>query len=390
MWNLAQGLAERRAAGLERRVRALQPVDGVRARHGRQELLLFCSNDYLGLAADSRLNRAFAAEAAHSGVGSGASHFVTGHRPVHEALERRLADWLQRDQALLFSSGYLANLGVIDALVGRRDQVYQDRLNHASLLDGGRLSGARLIRYAHGDMQQLEARLQRVADGRRLIATDGVFSMDGDVAPLAELAALAARHDAAMLVDDAHGLGVLGATGGGSLQQAGLDQDQVPLLIGTLGKAAGTFGAFVAGPADWIAYLRQQARTQIYTTAPPPALAAATLSGIDILIDEDWRRQHLQLLIHRFRAGAAQLGLRLLPSQTPIQPVVVGDSAAAVVASEALEQRGILVSAIRPPTVPEGSARLRVTLSALHSPADVDRLLDAMADIPLLRQAVAG
>ncbi|MCK8516910.1 8-amino-7-oxononanoate synthase [Methylonatrum kenyense] len=390
MWNLAQGLAERRAAGLERHLRALQPVDGVRARHGRQELLLFCSNDYLGLAGDDRLRQAFTAEAARSGVGSGASHFVTGHRPVHEALEDRLAEWLQRDRVLLFSSGYLANLGVIDALVGRGDHVYQDRLNHASLLDGGRLSGARLVRYAHADMRQLEERLRREVAGRRLIVSDGVFSMDGDIAPLPELAALAARHDAALLVDDAHGFGVLGDTGCGSLQQAGLNQDQVPLLIGTLGKAAGTFGAFVAGPHAWIAHLRQQARTQIYTTAPPPALAAATLTAIEILGREHWRRQQLQSLIAQFRTRATQLGLRLLPSETPIQPVVVGDAAAAVDASRALEQRGILVSAIRPPTVPEGSARLRVTFSALHTAADVELLLDAMAGVPALRREVSG
>jgi len=387
MWNLAEGLAERRAAGLERRVRALQPVDGVRVHDGRRELLQFCSNDYMGLAADQRLRAAFVDEAMRSGVGSGASHFVTGHRPVHEALASRLAAWLQRDQVLLFSSGYLANLGIVDALVGRRDQVYQDRLNHASLLDGARLSGARLKRYAHGDMEQLERSLSRDVEGRRLIVSDGVFSMDGDIAPLSELASLAARYGAAMLVDDAHGLGVLGETGGGSLQQAGLDQDRVPLLVGTLGKAAGTFGAFVAGPAVWVEHLRQQARTQIYTTAPPAALAAATLVAIDILTEETWRRHQLQALIARFQAGAAQLGLRLLPSPTPIQPVLVGDAGTALEASEALDRRGIMVSAIRPPTVPAGSARLRVTFSALHKEADVDRLLEAMADIPVLRSA---
>ncbi len=387
MWNPAQSLAERRAAGLERRQRTLEPVDGIHARVDGRELLVFCSNDYLGLAADPRLQKAFAAEADLSGVGSGASHFVSGHRPVHDALAERLAAWLHRDRVLLFATGYMANLGVIDALVGRGDRVHQDRLNHASLLDGARLSGARLSRYPHLDMTQLDARLQRNPGARQLIASDGVFSMDGDVAPVAAMAQLAARYGAALMVDDAHGIGVLGRTGGGVLQEADLGQDAVPLLVGTLGKAAGTFGAFVAGPADWIAMLQQQARTQIYTTASPPALAAATLAAIDIIEQDDGRRQHLQDLIKRFRLGAGQLGLRLLTSRTAIQPVLVGDAAEAVAASAELERRGILVSAIRPPTVPVASARLRVTLSALHEDRHVDQLLDALGDIPALRRA---
>lgn len=385
MWNPAQSLAERRAAGLERRPRTLEPVGAIHARVDGRELLVFCSNDYLGLAADPRLRKAFAVEAEVSGVGSGASHFVSGHRPVHDALAERLAAWLDRDRVLLFATGYMANLGVIDALVGRGDRVYQDRLNHASLLDGARLSGARLSRYPHLDMTQLGARLQRNPGARQLIASDGVFSMDGDVAPVTAMAQLAARYGAALMVDDAHGIGVLGRTGGGVLQEADLGQDAVPLLVGTLGKAAGTFGAFVAGPADWIAMLQQQARTQIYTTASPPALAAATLAAIDIIEQDDGRRQHLQDLIKRFRLGAGQLGLRLLSSRTAIQPVLVGDAAEAVAASAELERRGILVSAIRPPTVPVASARLRVTLSALHQERHVDQLLDALGDIPALR-----
>lgn len=386
MWNPAQSLAERRAAGLERRPRTLEPVDAIHARVDGRELLVFCSNDYLGLADDPRLRKAFAVEAEVSGVGSGASHFVSGHRPVHDALAERLAAWLDRDRVLLFATGYMANLGVIDALVGRGDRVYQDRLNHASLLDGARLSGARLSRYPHLDMTQLDARLQRNPGARQLIASDGVFSMDGDVAPVTAMAQLAARYGAALMVDDAHGIGVLGRTGGGVLQEADLGQDAVPLLVGTLGKAAGTFGAFVAGPADWIAMLQQQARTQIYTTASPPALAAATLAAIDIIEQDDGRRQHLQDLIKRFRLGAGQLGLRLLTSRTAIQPVLVGDAAEAVAASAELERRGILVSAIRPPTVPVASARLRVTLSALHQERHVDQLLDALGDIPALRR----
>lgn len=381
MWDLRAELEALRDQGLERRPRALAHVHGARCRadDGR-ELLVFCSNDYLGLADDPSVTMAFTAAAREYGVGAGASHLISGHRPVHDALAEALAEWLNRDRALLFSTGYMANAGVIGSFVGRGDLVHQDRLNHASLLDGARASGARLLRYRHGDPASLAGGLERQAR-RHLVVTDGVFSMDGDMAPLPALAELAREADAALLVDDAHGLGVLGPEGRGSVAATGLGQSEVPLLVGTLGKAFGTFGAFVAGPSDWIELVQQRARTLIYTTAPPPALAAATLESLRLIREEPWRRTHLAKLIRRFREGVTAMGLPLLPSDTPIQPLLVGDAGAAVAASRALEERGLLVTAIRPPTVPKGSSRLRVTLSAAHSESQVDRLLDALEAI---------
>ncbi len=299
---------------------------------------------------------------------------------AHHALEEALAAFTGRPRALLFSTGYMANLGVISALAGRGDDVYEDRLNHASLLDGALLSRAALRRYPHADTAAL-GRL--IGEGNaRLIVTDGVFSMDGDLAPLPALVAVARAAGAWLMVDDAHGLGVLGQDGRGSLDHFGLDIQDVPILMGTLGKAFGTFGAFVAGSEDLIETLIQSARSYIYTTATPPALAEATLKSLAILERETWRREQLMTLIASFRAGAAQLGLALADSRTPIQPLLAGSAARAVAWSKALEQAGILVRAIRPPTVPEGTARLRVTLSAAHSHADVDRLLDALATLP--------
>lgn len=378
MWNLQEELSTLRASGLERRSRVLQPADAVRVRTpGGEELLAFCSNDYLGLSHAPEVVAGFRACAERDGVGSGAAHLVTGHRPEHAALEEELAEWLGRDRALLFSTGYLANLGVIAAFLGRGDLVLQDRLNHASLLDAGLLSGARMQRYRHGDAAHLAECMQRSAR-RRLVVTDGVFSMDGDVAPLGALLDSARDGEGVLMVDDAHGLGVVGDQGRGSLADAGLGQYEVPLLIGTLGKAFGTAGAFVAGPEEWIELLLQKARTYIYTTAPPPAVAAATRAALPLVREQGGRRQHLDTLIRRFRDGAAELGLALMPSRTAIQPVVVGDARAAVAASAALEARGLLVTPIRPPTVPQGTARLRITLSAAHSEAQVDRLLDGL------------
>ena len=345
-----------------------------------RRLLLFCSNDYLGLSNHPEVAGALAA-AARNEAGSGAAHLVTGHRPAHRSLEEAVADWLGRDRALLFSTGYMANLGAVAALAQRGDLVLEDRLNHASLLDAGLLSGAGMRRYRHADLDHLLRCLELPAR-RRLVVTDGVFSMDGDVAPLASIARLARNAGAAVLVDDAHGLGVLGEEGRGSLNAAGIGQDQVPLLVGTFGKALGTFGAFVAGPADWIEFLLQRARTYIYTTAPPAALAVATRKALELSRHEQWRRDHLAALIRRFREGARSLGLPLLPSGTPIQPVIIGSAIAALAASRTLEEAGILVTAIRPPTVPQGSARLRVTLSAGHTAEQVDRLLDALATLP--------
>ncbi len=344
-------------------------------------LLGFCSNDYLGLAAEPRVSAAFKAGVDRWGAGAGASHLVSGHTSAHEELEEALADFTRRPRALLFGSGYAANLGTVNALLGPGDHVFEDRLNHASLLDGGWLSRANFAWYAHADAADLEARLAGCAGSgrRKLIVTDGTFSMDGDLCPLPELAAAARRHAAWLMIDDAHGLGVHGPGGCGVVDPAVHGPTDVPVLVGTLGKAFGTAGAFVAGSEDLVETLIQRARNYIYTTALPSAVAVATLESLRIARAEDWRRDRLQDLIARFRAGAAQLGLRLLPSTTPIQPVIVGESGAALRLSAALEARGILVPAIRPPTVPAGTARLRVTFSALHELPDVDRLLDALA-----------
>jgi len=381
MSDLAAALARRRSEGLYRSRRTVAGIPGPELEVDGRRLLAFCSNDYLGLAGDPRVAAELAAAAARCGSGSGAAHLVCGHHAEHHALEEELAAFTGRPRALLFSTGYMANLGAIAALAGRGDSVVEDRLNHASLLDGARLSGAKLLRYPHADPDGLARQLAR-APGRRLVVTDGVFSMDGDIAPLPALAAACRAHDALLLVDDAHGLGVVGPGGGGSTALHGLGTDAVPLLVGTLGKSFGTFGAFVAGTEELIETLIQLARPYIYTTALPPAVAAATRASLRLARAEAWRRERLGELIARFRAGAAALGLDLLPSETPIQALVIGDAHRALAASEALEARGLLVTAIRPPTVPEGTARLRITLSAAHTPAQVDRLLDALGELP--------
>ncbi len=367
---------------LYRRRRVVESPAGRKIRIDDRSFLNFASNDYLGLAADERVRAACRQGLERWGVGSGASHLVSGHTAAHEELEEALADFTGRPRTLLFGSGYAANLGTIKALLGARDQVWQDRLNHASLLDGGWLSRAAFHWYAHGDTADLEARLAAGGDtpGRRLIVSDGTFSMDGDLCPLPELVATARQHAAWLMIDDAHGCGVHGPGGCGVVDPAVHGVAEVPVLVGTLGKAFGTAGAFVAGSDDLIETLVQRARTYIYSTAMPPALAVATLTSLHLARTEDWRRAKLQVLIARFRAGALQLGLRLLPSTTPIQPVILGESAAALALSKAIESRGILVPAIRPPTVPAGTARLRVTLSAAHEEADVDQLLAAFAD----------
>ena len=377
---LAPELGRLRGAGLHRRRRVLSGPQQPRCVVDGRPMLSFCSNDYLGLANHPEVVAALGQGAGRWGLGSGAAHLVNGHSAAHQALEEELADFTGRPRALLFSTGYMANLGVITALAGPGDRVYADRLDHASLLDGALLSRANLRRYPHGDMAAL-ARLA-VLGPPRLIATDGVFSMDGDLAPLAALAEIARATGAWLLVDDAHGLGVLGREGRGTLDHFGLGAEQIPILMGTLGKAFGTFGAFVAGSQDLIEMLIQRARSYIYTTATPPALAEATRTSLAIARREDWRRERLQVLIARLRAGAAQLGLPLADSPTPIQPLMAGTTARALAWGQALESAGILVTPIRPPTVPEGTARLRITLSAAHDEDDVDRLLDALAALP--------
>jgi len=374
-------LARRRAAHLYRRRRLVSGRQGPELQLDGRPLINFCSNDYLGLAGDPRLAEALARAAAEYGLGSGAAHLVSGHSAAHHALEEELAAFTGYPRALLFSTGYMANLGVIATLLGPGDSVLQDRLNHASLLDGGLLSRARLQRYAHADAANLDRRLTG-ARGETLVASDGVFSMDGDLAPLPQLAQVAAQRGAWLLVDDAHGLGVLGEQGGGSLEHHGLGPAQVPILMGTLGKALGSFGAFVAGSEELVETLIQLARSYIYTTAPPPAVAQATRESLRLVQAEGWRRERLRELISRFRAGAAALGLPLLESPTPIQPLLAGDAARALEWAGLLEQRGLLVTPIRPPTVPEGGARLRITLSAAHSDAQLERLLEVLGELP--------
>ena len=390
--SLAAGLAGLATAGRLRTRREVtrRSAGGTRLRVDGAELVAFCSNDYLGLADHPRVVAAFLAAAREWGVGSGASHLVSGHCREHHALEEELAAFVGRPRALLFSTGYMANLAVVTTLLGRRDRVYEDRLNHASLLDAGLASGARFVRYPHADAAALARRLGRTAAGRALVVTDGVFSMDGDVAPLRELAAVCRAHAAWLFVDDAHGLGVLGATGRGSVEAAGLGTDDVPVLMGTLGKAFGTFGAFVAGDDDLIETLLQRARTYVYTTALPPAVAAATRAALHVMQDEPWRREKVLGHVARFRAGASSLGLRLLESATPIQPLVLGSEASAVAASEALRAQGFWIPAIRPPTVPAGSSRLRITFSAAHEASDVERLLEALASLPATAAEARG
>jgi len=390
MKNLKRQLQQRRQQQLYRSRLVIDTPQGVSVRIDGRDYLSFCSNDYLGLANHPDIVAAFHRGLDDYAAGSGAAHLITGHSRAHHALEEELAAFLQRPRALLFSTGYMANLGVMSALLGHGDRVFADHTNHASLLDGARLSGARLLRYQHNDAADLQARLANAPAGEWLVATDGVFSMDGDIAPLQQLADIAARHAAWLLVDDAHGLGVTGPGGRGSVAQAGLDLNQVPILMGTLGKAVGTFGAFVAGSDDLIETLIQDARTYIYTTAPPPALACATRVALQLLQQEDWRREQLQSLVKRFRRGAQQLGLALCDSQTPIQPLIAGTAAEALRLSQALREQGILITAIRPPTVAEGQSRLRITFSAAHSEQQVDRLLQALEDVTLKRQACGG
>ncbi|WP_374289187.1 8-amino-7-oxononanoate synthase [Pseudomonas fluvialis] len=378
-FDLATRLAERRVAHLYRQRPLLESPQGPQVRVDGGELLAFCSNDYLGLANHPEVIQAMRDGAAQWGVGGGASHLVIGHSTPHHQLEEALAEFTGRPRALLFSTGYMANLAAVTALVGQGDTVLEDRLNHASLLDAGLLSGARFSRYLHNDAASLASRLEK-ATGNTLVVSDGVFSMDGDLADLPALCAEARRKQAWLMVDDAHGFGPLGATGGGIVEHYGLGIEEVPVLVGTLGKGFGTAGAFVAGSEELIETLIQFARPYIYTTSQPPAVACATLKSLQLLQTESWRREHLNRLIARFRSGAAEIGLRLMDSPTPIQPILVGDSERALRLSALLRERGLQVGAIRPPTVPAGSARLRVTLSAAHSAAQLEQLLDALAE----------
>ncbi|HXH01532.1 MAG TPA: 8-amino-7-oxononanoate synthase [Xanthomonadaceae bacterium] len=370
--------ALRAQADLLRIRRTVTRRDGIRAEVDGRWLIGFCGNDYLGLAQQFGVVEALQSAAARDGVGGVASHLVCGHHAAHAALERELADWIGAPRALLFGSGYLANLAVLQSLLGDGDICVQDRLNHASLIDAARLSGCRLRRYPHADAEGALRQLRGAAEGAAMIATDGVFSMDGDVAPLRELSLVARMQSALLYVDDAHGIGVSGPDGRGSIAVAGLGHAARPLQLVTLGKALGGYGAAVLGEAEVIDHLQQVARPYLYTTALPPALTAASLAAVRLARREPWRRDKLVMLVSRFRDGAKARGFDLPASETPIQPLHCGSEARALAMAAALEAQGYWVTPIRPPTVPAGSSRLRITFSALHAPSDVDALLDAL------------
>lgn len=376
---IAAFLKEKKQQHLYRSTRISESAQSPKMLIDGKEYLTFCSNDYLGLATHPEIVKAFKSAADKYGVGSGAAHLINGHSAEHQKLEEALAEFTGRGKALLFSTGYMANLGVVSALLSRGDHLFSDRLNHASLIDAGLLSKAKMHRYAHNDLDALQ-KLYANKDNSQssMILTDGVFSMDGDEAPVNQLAKIAKQQQAWLMVDDAHGIGSLGRNGAGLLEQQQLTQDDVPVLMATLGKAVGTAGAFVAGSNDLIEYLIQTARTYIYTTAMPPSIAAATLASLKIVQQESWRREKLNELIQQFKQGASELGIDLLPSNTAIQPIMLGSSESAFKVSQKLQEKNILVTAIRPPTVLEGTARLRVTFSANHSNDDVDTLLQAL------------
>jgi len=380
MFQLQQFLDAQAVQNLTRTRRVAESAQAPRGRYDGKDYLSFCSNDYLGLANDPRIAKAMQKGIDHYGVGSGASHLINGHSAAHHALEEELADFVGYERALLFSTGYMANLGVVSGLLNRHDTVFADKLVHASLIDATHLSRASLKRYAHNNVSALSSLLSSIRTTQKLVVTDGVFSMDGDIAPVSELLTQAKQHDAWLLVDDAHGLGVIGEHGRGTLEVCGVDH-QAQILVGTLGKAFGTFGAFVAGSHELIETLIQRSRSYMYTTALPPSVAEASREGLRIVRGATDRREKLASLIKRFRDGAEQLNLSLAESITPIQPLIVGSAKRAVEMSEALANKGLLISAVRPPTVPEGSARLRISFSASHSDADVDTLLTALETV---------
>jgi 8-amino-7-oxononanoate synthase len=380
---LARAAAGREAQQRRRSIAATRYLGAVVIERGGRELVDFSSNDYLGLARNPEQAAVLAAAARAHGAGAGAAHAVSGHHPEHDRLQAELADWLQRDAVLLCSSGWSAALGTLAGLLGRHDRCVQDRLNHACLLDGARLAGARLQRHAHADPKDAARLLAEpaAATALTLLVSDGVFSMDGDVAPLAELAALAARVDGWLMVDEAHALGVLGPQGQGSSAAAGLGQAEVQILMGTFGKAFGAWGAFIAGSSALIEHLQHSARPWLYSTALPPAWATLCRAALQRLRYDDSPRELLQQRIEQFRGRAMQAGLALLPSTTAIQPLLLGNEARALAWEAALLEAGLLVKAIRPPTVPVGASRLRICLSACHQPAQVDALLEALVRI---------
>lgn len=376
----ASALETRRRDGLLRKTRVVTSPQSPRLQVDGRELLAFCSNDYLGLANDPALGAAAASAVQRYGVGAGASHLISGHMQPHAALEAELAEFVAMPRALLFSTGYMANLAVAPALLGRSDEVFADRLNHASLNDACILSRAKLTRFAHSDIAALQKLLSQSMARTKLIVTDAVFSMDGDIADVPALVALAERYDALLLLDDAHGFGVLGKKGKGTLAHFGSASPHV-VYMATLGKAFGVCGAFVAGQSVVLDTLIQQAHSYVYTTALPPFIAETLRKSVALVAAADRRRMHLNALIARLKKTLQLKRWRLMTSQTPIQPIVVGSNSDVLAAAAELEARAIWVPAIRPPTVPKNSARLRISLSAAHSLHDVDRLVHTLHEI---------
>ena len=375
---LEQKLNDRKDQNLFRKRLTITSRQGVIVKIKERDLINFCSNDYLGLSNHPEIVSAFKVGADKFGVGSSASSLVSGRCDLHQRLEEKLAEKTGREAALIFPSGYMANLAIATSFVGRTGAVFFDRLAHASLIDAARLSGAKLCRYKHANPGSLELALKKSSAKVKLVLTDAVFSMDGDKAPLKDLAEVCNQNRAVLVVDDAHGFGVLGKMGAGLLEENNIRPDQVPILVATFGKALGTAGAFIAADKLMIETLIQFGRSYIYTTAQPPALANATLASLEILENEPWRRERVYELVKRFKSGAEATGLDLLPSETAIQPLIIGSSENALRMSKELLEAGFLISAIRPPTVPEGSARLRITLTAAHTEDQVDSLLETL------------
>ncbi len=372
--------AERSGAALSRPRRVIESRDGVHVHVGGRGLVNFCSNDYLGLSQHLDVVSAFQEASAHYGVGSGASALVCGHHSEHAALEREAAEWMGYPRALFMGSGYLANLAVMQSLLGAGDVCVQDKRNHACLIDGARLAGCELRRYPHRDVEAAMRQLMGAREGAALVATDGIFSMDGDMAPLRDMAMIARSQDALLYVDDAHGIGVIGPEGRGSVAVSNLGAAEVPLLVLPLGKAFGGQGALLLGNDVMVGHIAETARPYLFSTAPAPAMAAAMRASLRLIRGEPWRRAKLASLVMRFRRTALRAGLPLLESYTPIQPLLLGDNAKALSVSAALQSRGYLVGAIRPPSVPEGQARLRITLCSLHDEAQVDGLVQALVE----------
>lgn len=378
---LEKVLADKKSNHLYRSRKVLESPQSVEPIINGKKVLSFCSNDYLGLANHPDVINRFKKAADEYGVGSGSAHLVSGHSTEHHALEEELADFMGTERALLFSTGYMANLGVVSALCDRHSEIYEDKFNHASLLDAALLSRAKRIRFPHLDSNNLEQRLSDSNITNKFVMSDGVFSMDGDLSELDKLVELSVANKATLMIDDAHGIGVLGNEGKGVIEHFGLKSEQVPVLVGTLGKAFGTAGAFVAGSEALIETLIQKSRSYIFTTAMPAAVAAATRTSLKILKEENERREKLKSLVNQFRKGASELGFELIDSITPIQPIIIGSSEKALALSEKLLDKNILIGAIRPPTVPEGTARLRVTFSATHTEKHVNKLLDILNEV---------